>query len=79
MEEEYERLKVINDTLVNKGEYIFKEENAAQKFAREVLSEAENQYSDEGYYRTYEDFKDFLYTHHVDSIAYFIYEEKYSN
>ncbi|WP_440109948.1 hypothetical protein [Paenibacillus sp. QZ-Y1] len=77
MEEYYEYLKVINDSLVNKGDYIFKEENDAQRFAREVLSEAENQYSDEGFYHTYEDLKDFLYTHHVDSIAYFIYEEKY--
>ncbi|MCP1184910.1 hypothetical protein [Paenibacillus sp. 1781tsa1] len=77
MEEYYEHLQVINDTLVNKGDYFFKENSAARRFASEVLSEAENQYSDEGFYHTYEDFKDFLYTHHVDSIAYFIYEEKY--
>lgn len=79
MEKEYEYLKVINDTLVNKGEYNFKEDKSAQKFAREVLAEAENQYSDEGYFRIYEDFKDFLYTYHIDNIAYFIYEEKYSD
>ncbi|QNR65361.1 hypothetical protein IAQ67_15815 [Paenibacillus peoriae] len=79
MVEESDYLKVISDTLVNKGEYNFKEEKTAQKFAREVLSEAQYQYEDEGYCHKYEDFKDFLYTHHVDSIAYFIYGDKYSN
>lgn len=76
MRKEY--LQIINDTLVNKGEYDFKEEKTAQKFAKEVLSEAEDQYIEEGYHHKYNDFKDFLYTHHVDSIAYFIYEDEYS-
>jgi hypothetical protein len=72
-------LQIINNTLVNKDEYNFEDKSKAIKFANEVLSEAEDEFSREGYHHKYADFKDFLYTHHVDSIAYFIYEDNYSD
>lgn len=70
-----ECLLIIMDTLVNKGEYDFEDGSEAVKFAKDVLSQAEEEYSLEGYFHEYEDFKDFLYTHHVDTMAYHIYTE----
>lgn len=70
-----ENLQIIKDTLVNKGEYDFEDKAKANKFAKDVLFEAEEQFTSEGYYRKYNDFKEFLYTHHVDGIAYQIYED----
>ena len=77
--ERKEYLKIIKDTLVNNGEYDFENMTKANKFAKQVLSEAEDKYSNEGYQHKYEDFKEFLYTHHADTIAYWIYEDNYSN
>lgn len=42
-------------------------------FIETVLSEADYRYTDELHYRNYPEFKDFLFTHHVDSIAHYVY------
>ena len=74
-----EQLKIIKDTLVNNGDYDFDNETKANKFAQEVLDEAQEQYSSEGYHHKYSDFNEFLYTHHVDNIVYHIYEDSYAS
>lgn len=42
-------------------------------FVQVILREADYRYTDEYHYREYPEFKDFLYTHHVDTIAYYAY------
>lgn len=42
-------------------------------FVNRVLSWAESLYTDEYHYRDYPNFKEFLYTHHVDTVAYSVY------
>lgn len=71
-------LEIIKRTLVNNGEYDFTNEEIANKFAQRVLYEAENDYRSEGYHHKYKEFEEFLYSHHVDSIAYWLYKDKYS-
>ena len=73
-----ERKEALKKMFVDSGEYEFENEEKAQSFVSDVLSEAENLYSEENFYREYEDVLDFLYTHHVDSIAYHVYEEEYA-
>lgn len=46
-------------------------------FLKKVLDEADSLYTDEHYYRDYPEFKDFLYTHQVDTIAYGVYTGDY--
>jgi len=44
-----------------------------ETFVKTVLIEADSLYTDEYHYREYPEFKDFLYTHHVDTLAYNVY------
>lgn len=74
-QEEYK--EILKKMFVDSKEYEFESEDEAIRFVDKVLSEAQDQYSSEGYYHKYEELKDFLYSHKVDSIAYFIYEEDY--
>lgn len=72
-----EYLELLKKMFVDSGEYSFKNEELAQKFIKDVLWKAEDQYSSEGYYHKYKDFKEFLYTHHVDAIAHWTYQDDY--
>jgi len=69
---------VLTRMFIRSGEYTFQTEELAQKFINELLVEAERAYSDEGYYHKYEEFQEFLYTHHVDGMAFWLYEDKYA-
>lgn len=71
-----ERLQKIRELFVTNGEYEFSNDKDAERFVKKLLWKAESLYSEENFYRDHEDFFDFLCTHHVDSLAYFLYEDK---
>lgn len=74
-----ENLEQIKKMFVDSGEYSFKDEKTSNKFIKDVLWKAENQYSSEGYHHKYKELKDFLYTHHVDAIAHWTYQDDYES
>lgn len=73
-----EELDLVKKLYVNNGEYDFDDEKEANKFAKELLSNLEEKYSSEGFHHQYESLKDFIYTSHADSEAYWLYEDQYS-
>ncbi|PHA03127.1 hypothetical protein COE51_01385 [Bacillus pseudomycoides] len=73
---ENERLKLIKGLYVNNGEYDFKNEKDAECFAKELLWKIESLYSEENYYREYEELSDFIRSHHADSEAYWLYKDR---
>lgn len=72
-----ESLNLIKRLYVNNGEYDFDNEEDSETYAKRLLSLIENEYSGEGYYHKYEELKEFIFTHHADSIAYSLYEGDY--
>ncbi|MFF2532374.1 hypothetical protein ACFVS2_26030 [Brevibacillus sp. NPDC058079] len=74
---ENEALDLVKKLFVNNDEYDFKNEKDANQFAKELLSCLENTYSSEGYHHKYKTLEAFMYTHHADSVAYWLFEEKY--
>ena len=72
-----ENLELVEKLFVNNGEYKFKDEKQGKKFARELLSRVESEYSEENYYREYDELSDFIRSHHADSTAYFLYQDDY--
>lgn len=69
-DEKEEHLAILEKMFIDSGAYSFSSERLGRVFIADVLWKAECEYTDENYYREYPDFKDFLYTHHVDTIAY---------
>ena len=68
-------LEIIKKVFVNNGEYAFKNEKDAERFAKELLGRIEDLYQDEHYYREYENFSDFIYTSHADNEAFHLYDD----
>lgn len=76
MLERKEYLKILKEMFTENVDYPFdgtEEVSDFKTFIRKVLDEAESLYTDEYHYREFPDFKDFLYTHHVDGVAYSVY------
>lgn len=73
--EKEKHLEILEEMFTNDINYPFDGNEAVpfETFIKRVLSNAERQYSDEFHWREYPDFKDFLYSFEVDSIAYNIY------
>lgn len=75
-----EYLEMLKEMFTDNVNYPFdgsEEVSDFKTFIEIVLSEADSLYSDEYHYREYPEFKDFLYTHHVDTIAYHAYTGEY--
>lgn len=77
MDDHKENLELVKQLFVNNGEYKFKDEKQANKFARQLLSHIESEYSEENYYREYDELSDFIRSHHADSTAHFLYQDNY--
>lgn len=77
MNDHKENLKLVEDLFVNNGEYNFKNEHKAREFVVQLLSRLESEYSEENYYREYEELSDFIRSHHADSTAFFLYQDNY--
>lgn len=70
-----ECLDILTRMFTDNINYPFDGEEAVdfKTFIKMVYEEADSLYTDEYYYREYPEFKDFLYTHHVDGVAYSVY------
>lgn len=71
-----ECLEILRKMLTDNVNYPFDGEQAVpdiETFIDKVLSEADSLYMDEYHYREYPEFKDFLYSHEVDTIAYSVH------
>lgn len=73
MKKEY--LEALHRMFIKSGEYKFQSKSDERNFLEKVLWSAKDLYSEEHWYRDYPDFKDFLYTHSVDSLAYWTADE----
>lgn len=65
-----EYIDILHKMFIQSGEYKLKNKSDEYDFLEKVLWSTEDLYTEENWYRDYPDFKDFLYTHHADSIAY---------
>jgi hypothetical protein len=74
-----EYIKIINKCYVNNGEYEFNSKDKAVEFAEDLLWRLDDEYNREYYWRTYNDFEDFLYSSDADRVAYYLYEDDYAN
>lgn len=77
MNDHKENLELVKRLFVNNGEYSFKDEKKANEFAKRLLSDLESEYSNEGFHHKYEELSDFIHSHHADSTAFFLYQDKY--
>lgn len=66
---------ILYKMFIESKEYVLANKKNEKEFIQRVLWSAEDLYNRECYYREYPEFKDFLYTHHVDSIAYWTTDE----
>lgn len=77
--ERMEHFEILEKILKNNVNYPFsgkddeREVPDLETFVLKTLSNAEMEYNDDYFWREYPDFKEFLYTHHVDKIAYAVY------
>lgn len=71
-------LELIKKLYVNNGEYEFTSDNEADNFANDLYWNIHNSYSSDGYYHKYETIEEFIKSHHADSEAYWLYEDKFS-
>ncbi|MFD0587742.1 hypothetical protein ACFQZE_06985 [Paenibacillus sp. GCM10027627] len=69
-----EELELIKKLYVNNGEYQFRDDKDANKFAVDLYWNIHNLYSSNGYYHKFETILDFIYSHHADSEAYWFYK-----
>lgn len=77
MAERTEHLELVEQLFTNNGEYNFKNEHRAKEFVVQLLSDLESEYSEENFYREYDELSDFIRSHHADSTAFFLYQDKY--
>lgn len=77
MDDRKENLELVKQLFVNNGEYDFKDEKKAEEFARRLFSDLEDEYSNEGFHHKYDELSDFIHSHHADSTAFFLYQDKY--
>ena len=71
-----ECLEILRKMFTNNVNYPFdgsEEVSDFKTFIKKVLCESDSLYTDEHHYRKFPEFKDFLYSHHVDTIAYSVY------
>jgi hypothetical protein len=67
--------QIIREVFVNNGEYNFDNDVKAERFAKELLGIIEDSYQEGSYYREYENFSDYIRSHHADNDAYWLYED----
>lgn len=70
-------MELIEQLFIKNGEYKFDKKEDRDIFKQTVLRKAEQAYREEGYNHKYEEFEDFLHTHHVDAIAYWTSCDEY--
>jgi len=73
MNQEY--YDILYKMFITSGEYKLMNKSNEEEFINRILWSADDLYIEERYYREYPELKDFLYTHHIDSIAYWLSNE----
>jgi hypothetical protein len=76
MNREEDHLQIVKEAFVNNGEYTFNEDMKAEHFAKKLLSRIEDSYQEGNYYREYKTLIDYIYSHHADNLAHWLYAEK---
>lgn len=77
-DERDELIEIIVKMFVKNGSYNIKPKDA-KNFASDILWRAEDKYIDERYHREFSSFEYFLRTHIVDTIAYNVFIDYYSD
>ena len=60
-------LQTVREVFVLNGEYSFNSEDEAERFVKKLLWLIESSYSEDCFYREYEELSDFIYSKHADS------------
>jgi hypothetical protein len=68
-------LQIVREVYVNNGEYNFEKDVKAERFARKLLDKIEDSYQEGNYHREYENFADYIRSHHADNDAYWLYND----
>jgi len=72
-------MELVKKLYVNNGEYDFSNDIQANRFTLDLLHRIQNSYTSEEHCHRYKTLEEFIYSHHADSEAYWLYEDNYSN